>query len=104
MNYKGYQKHIPEDFKSDGCTLAPDGKWKQCCILHDYARQDKNVTDAEADKMLYNCMRDHANLPMAVLYYVWTRIQSITKASPIGLAMLAVFFVVIGILIYASMA
>ena len=28
---------VPEDFKSDGCSLFPDGDYRHCCVEHDKA-------------------------------------------------------------------
>jgi hypothetical protein len=51
-------REMPADFKSDGCTLFPDGKYRDCCVRHDEAyyfggsRKERSC----ADKELYKCV------------------------------------------------
>jgi len=98
VDYKKYLDAIPDDIKSDGCTLASDGSWKKCCVLHDAARRDRAVSDSDADRMLYDCMRDEAIWPLAALYYVWVRIQGITKMSPFTMAAITTLVTVVVLL------
>lgn len=86
---------MPKDFKSDGCTLSPDGSWGSCCRIHDYARSDDLVTNKEADKMLFDCMRERSNIFLALLYWFWVRVQSVTGMQPVGLAMFVVLCLVL---------
>lgn len=81
-DYKQYMEKLPEIKESDGCTLAPDGSWKKCCVLHDYARRDREVSNADADRMLLDCMRDESVFPLPWIYYFWVRFQGITNMSP----------------------
>lgn len=98
MDFKEYEKAIPIDFKSDGCTMAPDGSWGSCCVIHDQARQDKAINDKTADRMLFNCMKDRGNIVLAVIYYFFVRVQSITGLTPVGLFMITGFLSIIGAL------
>lgn len=103
MDYKVYEKLIPKDFKSDGCTLAPDGSWKKCCIIHDHARRSSTVQASSADRMLYDCMKDECGIPaLPLIYYIWVRFQSMTRISPIGLLMLVIFSLTIGSMVCFS--
>lgn len=50
----------PRPFKTDGCTLWPDGRWLQCCVAHDMAywcggtrRHERRAADAA----LRDCVR-----------------------------------------------
>jgi hypothetical protein len=104
MKFKDYETKIPEHFKSDGCTLAPDGTWGSCCRIHDYARRDKLVSAATADKMLYSCMRERSNWFMACLYYFWVRVQSISGLSPPALFGVVFMLLFIGGALWASSA
>lgn len=49
----------PADFKGDGCTLFPDGNYRECCYLHDldYFRGGASKERKESDKRLYRCVR-----------------------------------------------
>lgn len=94
--YQKYESKIPTEFKSDGCTLFPDGKkYKSCCRLHDYARKDKSVNNKKADAMFFECMKDRSNLLVAALTYLFVRIQGVTGLRPGGLMMLTLFMVIL---------
>ena len=45
-------------FKSDGCSLWPNGNWKECCIEHDkkYWQGGTRVERLKADKQLKKCV------------------------------------------------
>ena len=49
----------PADFKGDGCTLFPDGNYRECCYLHDldYFRGGTTAERKGSDKRLYRCVR-----------------------------------------------
>jgi hypothetical protein len=49
----------PEDFGGDGCTLFPDGNYRECCYRHDvdYFRGGTEKERRESDKKLYRCVR-----------------------------------------------
>lgn len=49
----------PADFKGDGCTLFPDGNYRECCDRHDrdYYRGGTAEERKESDKRLYRCVR-----------------------------------------------
>jgi len=97
-DYKKYELEIPDDFKSDGCTFSPDGKWSSCCIMHDYAKLDKDVNDKTADLMFLNCMKDRSNVFLAYLYYFFVRIRSITKLAPFEIMAYTIIVIVISVL------
>lgn len=50
-------------FKTDGCSLWPDGDWRECCIRHDmdYWCGGPRSHRAESDRTLRECVdaRDH---------------------------------------------
>lgn len=50
---------MPPDFKSDGCTLFPDGNYCDCCVAHDkdYYFGGTRKERWRSDKRLYNCVR-----------------------------------------------
>ena len=49
----------PADFTGDGCTLFPDGNYRECCYRHDldYFRGGTERERRESDKRLYRCVR-----------------------------------------------
>lgn len=46
------------NFKSDGCSLFPDGDYRNCCVAHDLAYFGGGSWTARwrADKSLYKCV------------------------------------------------
>ncbi len=50
---------MPPDFKSDGCTLFPDGNYCDCCVEHDkdYYFGGSRKERWRSDKRLYKCVR-----------------------------------------------
>lgn len=46
------------NFKSDGCSLFPDGDYRNCCVAHDRAYYGGGSWTARwrADKNLYKCV------------------------------------------------
>src|SRR5437867_13216290 len=46
------------DFKSDGCSMFPDGDYFSCCYLHDVAYWPGGTAEARelADKSLRTCV------------------------------------------------
>lgn len=53
------QREMPADFKSDGCTLFPDGNYCDCCVEHDkdYYFGGTRKERRDSDKRLYKCVR-----------------------------------------------
>jgi hypothetical protein len=49
---------IPATFKSDGCSMFPDGKYRDCCIEHDntYYAGGSWTKRWQADKKLFKCV------------------------------------------------
>lgn len=80
-----YTKHIgnlntlseyTKDRDPDGCSSSPDGWWKECCDMHDFAYQDGGALEAErqdADVMLYDCMVRRGAANEASIYYTAVR-------------------------------
>ncbi len=46
------------NFKSDGCSMFPDGDYRNCCVAHDvaYFAGGSWTTRWQADKNLYKCV------------------------------------------------
>lgn len=59
------------EFRSDGCTLAPDLWFRDCCEAHDRAywaggtAEDRKAADAE----LYRCLRARGAPILAWVYW-----------------------------------
>ncbi len=53
-------KTVPADFKSDGCSLFPDGDYRNCCVAHDKAYYVGGSwrERRRADNKLYKCVAD----------------------------------------------
>ncbi|MGD9630532.1 MAG: hypothetical protein AB7V18_14925 [Pyrinomonadaceae bacterium] len=49
----------PADFVGDGCTLFPDGNYRECCYRHDldYFRGGSSKERRRSDIRLYRCVR-----------------------------------------------
>lgn len=49
---------VPQNFKSDGCSLFPDGDYRHCCIAHDltYFAGGSRSERLTADNKLYKCV------------------------------------------------
>lgn len=71
-----------EDFKTDGCSFFPDGRYGHCCIAHDYAYwKGGTVGDREAaDEQLRTCVLETTgSFLLPKLVYMGVRIA----ASPL---------------------
>lgn len=69
--------NIPKDFKSDGCTLAPNFNFKQCCIEHDYLRRYKIISKSKADKNLRECINSKGHPILAWIYWIFVRVAGV---------------------------
>lgn len=49
----------PPDFVSDGCSLFPDGNYRDCCVAHDrdYYKGGSCKERRASDDRLYQCVR-----------------------------------------------
>ncbi|HKX06263.1 MAG TPA: hypothetical protein VJX71_27485 [Methylomirabilota bacterium] len=65
------------DFKSDGCSLFPDGTYYSCCYLHDVAYWASGAADERerADRSLRACVLDMTqNAALAEAMYQAVRV------------------------------
>lgn len=53
------QREMPARFRSDGCTLFPDGNYRECCVSHDedYYFGGSGKERWRSDKRLYKCVK-----------------------------------------------
>lgn len=63
-------------FASDGCTLAPDLDFRQCCEQHDrvYWCGGTREQRRRADQALKSCMRELGHEQLSGLYYAGVRL------------------------------
>jgi hypothetical protein len=77
-------KQDPPDkanFKSDGCSLFPDGNYRDCCVQHDkvYFIGGSLKERRTADKELYACVRSRGNGKfLASMIFVGVRIGGVS--------------------------
>jgi len=67
-----------EPFSTDGCSMFPDGKWRECCVEHDKAYWKGDPEDKEgrrkADLELMACVARKGYPFTAFVMYVGVRI------------------------------
>ena len=74
-------REMPPDFKSDGCSLFPDGNYRGCCVKHDetYYFGGSLKERRAADKELYKCVRSKGNGKfLASMIYLGVRIGGVS--------------------------
>ncbi|HSI87996.1 MAG TPA: hypothetical protein VK918_03005 [Pyrinomonadaceae bacterium] len=77
------QRPMPADFKSDACTLFPDGNYCECGVDHDkdYYFGGTVKERWRSDKRLYKCVRSHKgwkNKVIAPVMWVGVRIGGVS--------------------------
>jgi hypothetical protein len=70
----------PADYQSDGCSMFPDGDYRECCIAHD---RDYFVGGTEAerrasDKRLAKCVRGKGHRLLSGLMFLGVRIGGVS--------------------------
>lgn len=73
---------LPPDinpFTTDGCTLWPDGNWRECCIAHDilYWCSEGDLSRKETDQALRDCVRERDSPANAFFMYWGTRLTAL---------------------------
>ncbi|CAN5644708.1 hypothetical protein BH24ACI3_BH24ACI3_06770 [soil metagenome] len=74
---------MPPDFKSDGCTLFPNGNYCDCCVEHDkdYYFGGTRKERWRSDKRLFKCVRSKKgwqNKLMAPIMLVGVRVGGVS--------------------------
>ena len=73
------QINVDADFKSDGCSLFPDGDYRDCCVEHDKAYyvggslKERRI----ADNRLHACVSDKRHKFLAPLIWIGVRIGGV---------------------------
>ncbi len=71
-------KEVPPDFKSDGCSLFPDGKYKDCCVAHDkdYYSGGSCAMRLKSDNQLFKCVAAKKGLyPKLIAPFMWLGVR-----------------------------
>jgi hypothetical protein len=70
---------MPADFKSDGCSLFPDGNYRNCCVEHDksYYFGGTKAERKAADQKLRACVREKGHRFLAPMMYLGVRIGGV---------------------------
>ena len=72
---------LPKTFRSDGCTMFPDGNYRECCVEHDksYFFGGSLKQRRAADKELFRCVRSKGNGKfLASIIYVGVRVGGVS--------------------------
>ena len=56
-------------FKSDGCTMWPDGNYRDCCVRHDLDAFN-GIADNIADIALFQCVAESTNPAWAAIMVI----------------------------------
>jgi hypothetical protein len=74
-----YEPHPHNPFKSDGCSLWPDGDWVDCCVEHDlvYWMGGTSEERRAADLELTRCVAERGHPYIARLMYIGVRIGGV---------------------------
>lgn len=70
------RREPPADFKSDGCSLWPDGDYRSCCEAHDldYYYGGTKAERKASDKRLRDCVRGKGHKYISRMMYLGVRI------------------------------
>ncbi len=72
---------LPPGFKSDGCSLFPDGNYRDCCVAHDIDYYKGGKGRRSSDKRLYRCVKKKKgwqNKFIAPLIFIGVRIGGVS--------------------------
>lgn len=66
----------PKSFRSDGCTMFPDGPWRACCVEHDraYWLGGTRKHRKRADIKLMCCVAQQGHPFIGTLMYIGVRL------------------------------
>jgi hypothetical protein len=66
----------PYPFTTDGCSLSPNGRWTECCVVHDMAYWcgGPAALRKAADQSLRACVKNHGSPLYANLMYIGVRL------------------------------
>ena len=69
----------PYEFKSDGCSMFPDGYWFECCVIHDLAYWMGGTSEErlKADEELKKCVAEKGHPKTARLMFLGVRVGGV---------------------------
>jgi len=72
-----------KEFYSDYCTMAPDGKWGECCYMHDlyYWSGGPKSFRKKIDSQLRRCIKKKSSTLIANLFYLGVRIGHLSPVK-----------------------
>jgi hypothetical protein len=74
---------FPANFKTDGCTLFPDGDYRDCCVAHDldYFKGGSLKERLRSDNRLFKCVSGKKgwwHKPVAALMWTGVRVGGVS--------------------------
>lgn len=63
-----------KDFSTDGCSMSPDLTFAECCVTHDIDYSLGEITRAESDRKLRQCISSKGYPYLSVVYWVGVRL------------------------------
>lgn len=63
-----------KEFTSDGCTMSPDFDFRDCCVRHDLDYWRGDMTRAQADARLRECIQTRGYFVLPWIYWVGVRL------------------------------
>ena len=82
--YESWLIEVPETYKSDGCTFAPDLNIRHCCVMHDWLRDHNKVSAHRQDTLFRDCVRHETCWLVAQVYFLGVRFAYFTKLYPMA--------------------
>lgn len=66
----------PRAFVTDGCSMWPDGGWRECCLAHDvqYWCGGADMNRRQADQALRSCVKELSGPAHGLFMYLGVRI------------------------------
>jgi len=71
---------MPAEFRSDGCSMFPDGNYRACCVVHDeaYYFGGTNAQRKAADQELFECVRGKGHKYLSKMMWLGVRIGGVS--------------------------
>ena len=63
-----------KDFVTDGCSMSPDLEFSACCVEHDINYATGDITRAEADRKLRQCIAAKGYPYLSIVYWMGVRL------------------------------
>ena len=63
-----------KDFVTDGCSMSPDLEFSECCVEHDINYSTTELSRAESDTKLRQCIEKKGYPYLSVVYWIGVRL------------------------------